>query len=136
MKNKSIIITIVVAIAVGAGGFVGGMQYQKTKTPTPAGLRNINGAGPQGFGSRTARNGQNGASFTSGSIISKDDKSITVKDQNGSTKIVYFSDSTKIGKQTNGSAGDLNKDQNVTASGKSNSDGSIAADNIQIRSGN
>ena len=135
MKNKSITITIVTALIVGVGGFFGGMQYQKSKSPTPPGFGNMSAAGRAQFGNRTDRGAgmPGGGGFTLGSIVSMDDKSITVKDQSGSTKIVYFSDSTKIGKQTDGSKSDLDKDQNVTVSGKPNSDDSLTAESIQIR---
>lgn len=134
MKNKSWIITVVVAVAVGVGGFFGGLEYQKSKAPTFPGAGNLTAAQRAQFGDRAGRGGApGGGGFVSGQIISKDDKSITIKDQTGSTKIVYFSDSTKVSKQADGSAGDLNKDLNVSVSGKSNSDGSIAADTISIR---
>jgi hypothetical protein len=137
MKNKSVIVTIVVAVVVGVGGFFGGMQYQKSKTPIPGRFDNLTAAQRAQFGNRAGRSGTpggaGGGGFISGSIISKDDKSITVKDQSGSTKIVYFSDSTTIAKSDKGSASDLISGQQVIISGKANSDGSIAADNIQIR---
>jgi hypothetical protein len=53
--------------------------------------------------------------------------------QDGSSKIVYFSDSTMIGKSTQGAASDLNTGEQVMANGTSNPDGSITAQNIQIR---
>jgi len=135
MKNKSIIITVVTALIIGIGGFFGGVQYQKSKSPTPPGFGNLSAAQRAQFGNRAGRGGSptDVGGFASGSIISMDDKSITIKDQSGSTKIIYFSDSTKIGKQADGSKSDLNKDQSVTISGKSNSDGSLTAENIQIR---
>lgn len=77
------------------------------------------------------RNGD--GSFTVGQIIAKDDKSITIKSNDGSSKIVFFSDSTTIGKTTQGSATDLNNEENVMVNGQANPDGSITAQSIQIR---
>jgi len=134
VKNKNVVITVVIALIIGAGGFFGGIEYQKSKTPAPRGFGNMSAEQRTQFGARAGRSGvPGGDAFSSGQIISKDDKSITVKDQNGSTKIVYFSDSTQINKADKGTTNDLSIGQNVTVSGKSNSDGSLAADSIQIR---
>jgi hypothetical protein len=134
-RNKNTIINLVIAVVLGVGGFFGGMQYQKSKAPTLPGFGgNLTSAQRAQFGARAGRPGTpGGGGFISGQIISKDDKSVTIKDQTGSTKIVYYSDSTKVSKQADGALGDLNKDSNVTVSGKANSDGSIAADTISIR---
>ena len=144
MQSKKILIMAIVAIiVVGAGAFYGGMQYEKSKLNSLGLLRssaaqgqggNRQGGAPgQGQGQNRQGRGANGGNFASGQIISKDDKSITVKMQDGSSKIVYFSDSTTIGKSTQGAASDLNTGEQVMANGTSNPDGSIAAQNIQIR---
>ena len=56
-----------------------------------------------------------------------------IKIKNGSSKIIYFSDSTAIGKATQGSITDLEVGQQIMINGEKNSDGSLAAKNIQIR---
>ena len=140
MNNKKIITSaIVVIIVVGIGAFYGGMQYQKSQTPQ----RGANGGGfvgangqSRGAGPGGQRmggvNGANG-SFASGNVIAKDDKSVTIKNNDGGSKTVYFSDSTQIGKAVSGNTSDLSVGQQVMANGTNNSDGSLTAQSIQIR---
>ena len=139
--KKNIIIAVIVAIIVGASAFYGGTIYEKSSLNKQGLLRSAASFGNR-QGGQGGQNGQGGpgfnrsgnvGDFTTGEIISKDDKSITVKTRDGSSKIIFFSDSTSIGKTDQGSAADLATGQQVMASGKSNSDGTLAADNIQIR---
>ncbi len=136
--NKTILkIIIVVVIAAGAG-FYGGMKYgQSTTAPTSANQRfqangfNITG----GNGNTTGRNsrgiGQNG-NFAGGEIIAKDSTSITIKLQDGSSKIVLLSETTTINKATEGTKDDLKVGEQVVVFGSENSDGSVTAQNIQL----
>jgi len=131
VKKIPIIYAIIAVLIFGGGGFYGGMKYQNYRLNQQRQQR----TGNLGFnrnGNGTPGN-RNSGSFITGSIISEDDKSITVKSQDGSSKIIYFSDSTTIAKSEKGSSGDLTVGQDINANGKANSDGSIAADNIQIR---
>lgn len=141
MKNtKNIMIVITCIIAVGGGSFYGGIKYQKLKShqnsfvvQDEGGMKRFNVNRPfQGIPNGVAR-GQNGGGFVNGEIVSKDDSSITVKSQDGSSKIIYFSSSTTVGRTTNGSASDLAAGEQIIVNGKANSDGSIVAQNIQIR---
>src|SRR5665647_556827 len=139
MNKKNIIIGVILVVLMGCGVFYGGMQYgtSKTRAAQAASRGNFSGGnggqrGPQGGQNGGSRSG-GGAGFINGDILSKDDTSITVKSQDGSSKIIFFSDSTTIGKTTDGSIADLNMGQRVMVNGKANSDGTIAAQNIQIR---
>jgi hypothetical protein len=137
MSKKNIIILSVVGVLALGGAFYGGVAFEKTKTPRrtlasnfPAGQR------PAGGNANFARGGMGGGGFVSGEIISKDDKSVTVKMPGGSTKIIFYSGTTTVGKATAGSADDLTVGAQVTATGPTNSDGSVTAQNIQIRPDN
>lgn len=132
MKNP-MILTSIVALVVGGVAFFGGMQYQKTQSISPmqGQFRGPNGNGPQGGFPGRSGNGQ-GMMPVSGEIISLDDTSITVKMQDGSSKIVILSDETNINKSSEGSQSDLQTGETVTAFGTTNSDGSLTAQNVSL----
>ncbi len=132
MKNP-MIMTIIVALIVGAAAFLGGMQYQKTQVSSSmqGQFRGPNGGGPQG-GFQGGSGNRQGMTPVSGEIISQDDTNITVKMQDGSSKIVILSDDTNINKSSEGSKSDLKTGETVTAFGTTNSDGSITAQNVSI----
>lgn len=128
-KNAKLIVPALITLLIGGGlGFFGGMKYQQSKTPSRT--FQLGGNNPQGRNGMRFGNGNGQA--VRGQIISSDDKSITIKMQDGSTKIVILGSSTMIGKSTTGSITDLTKDENVIVFGTSNSDGSVTAQNIQI----
>lgn len=141
VKNKnSIMITVVVAIVVGLLGFYGGMQYQKSQRGSAAsfaggqpgqyGAMRQGGAGGQNGFRAGGRGGFGGASM--GEIISVDANSVTLKLQDGSSKIVNVSDKTTISKTDTASKSDLKAGDKIAAFGTPNSDGSIDAQNIQL----
>lgn len=159
MSNKTIIpIIILIALIFGGGGFYGGMKYNQSQPSNNAGAaanRDFGNLTPEQMQQRFQQMGANGGArprqgsggqgggFATGEVISKDDKSITVKTpvlgQNanssgqGSTKIIFYSSSTEIGKSVSGAAADLEVGKTVTINGSANSDGSITAQSIQIR---
>ena len=132
MKNKYLM-TVIVAIFVGVLVFLAGMKYQSSQA--------TRGANPgRQFGTGNNTNGrQNGLGRfggtgrpVAGEIISLDDKSITVKLQDGSSKIVLLTSSTSIFKSSEASKSDLMSGIKVLATGAENSDGSITASNVQL----
>lgn len=132
MKNNNLVITILVAIIAAGGGFFGGMKYQQSKQPTPGQfftMRNGGQGGNMGF-----RNGSANGGFrpVTGSIISTDDKSITVKLNDGSSKIVLIGDNTQINKADSATKTDLKTGDTVAVFGQTNSDGSVTAQNVQL----
>jgi hypothetical protein len=127
--QKTLIIAVVAtAIVFGGGGFFGGMKYGRGLTPA----RGANGQLPGALGAAAQRLRQ-GTGFVNGDILSKDDKSITVKNRDGGSQIIFFTPSTSIGKSTTGTAADLTVGESVTVNGTANSDGTVTATNIQIR---
>lgn len=130
MNNK---ITLIVVGVIIAAAFYGGMLYGQHGTAQAPNTQSFQQRGNGAFGGGTRRAGAQGGGFVSGDIISKDDKSITIKLRDGSTKIVFYSGTTQVGKMVAGTAADLVVGQQVTANGTASSDGTIAADMIQIR---
>lgn len=156
--RKKIIISILIII-IGGGCFYGGMKYSSAKVKNSASLsaptrnfqdfQNMNQEERQQRiqdmgGIRRAGSGQQAVSGSiSGEIISKDEKSITVKlrdyrqgesqNESGGSKIIFFSDSAKISKLAEGSAEDLQIGKNISVFGQANSDGSVIAESIQLR---
>jgi hypothetical protein len=123
--KKLLPVIIAIVIIVAGGAFYGGMKYTQNKAP-----QRLQQLGAVGAG---LRNGRAGGGFAAGEIISKDDKSITVKLQAGGSKIVFYSDTTKIGEFVNGTTDALKIGKSVTINGKANQDGSITAETIQLR---
>jgi len=118
----------IVGVVVLVGVFFGGMTYGKSEAASKASV-----AGAAFAGARTRGAGGSFGGATIGQIISKDNTSITVKTTDGSSKIVYFSDSTQIGKSVSGASSDLNTGEQVMVTGTTGSDGSTTAQSIQIR---
>jgi hypothetical protein len=133
--NKSIITIVVVAVFFGAGGFFGGMQYQKNQTQGGfAGFTAGNSNGQRLDSVTSGRRGQgSGGGMINGDIIAKDDKSITVKSRDGGSKIVFYSGSTQISQMAAATADALAVGQSIMVQGTINADGSAVAQSIQLR---
>lgn len=127
MKNANILAIVLLLVGLGAG-FFGGMQYQKSQRPQFGQANGVVGNQGRRFG--TGQNVNNRP--VSGDIISSDDKSITVKLADGSSKIVLVSGSTQINKTNPAAKSDLTVGQKVLVIGIADSDGSITAQNIQL----
>ncbi len=143
MENKKVIMSVVVCVVIAVLSFLGGMSYGKGKNNTIStrqGSYSQNGFNQGGYlkgaqGMRSGRSGgmMNGGGFTSGEIISKDDKSMTIKLRDGGSKIVLFGASAKVEKTVDGSIADVSVGKSVMVTGTTNSDGSISATSIQMR---
>lgn len=124
MKNNYLITIILVLVFAGAG-FYGGMKYQQSKL------------GDRQFTMRNGqqlRNGNNRSGFrpVAGEIISADEKSITVKLQDDSSKIIFINDKTVINKAQTVSKSELKVGEKVSVFGSENTDGSVTGQNIQL----
>jgi hypothetical protein len=125
--NKNIIIMAILVVVFGAGGFFGGMKYQENKRTVN--FRQFNG-NVQGL--RAGDGDRQAFRPVNGEIIGSDEKSITVKLEDGSSKIVLLAESTQFLKSLSGSKEDLKVGDKVMVVGSDNTDGSVTAQNIQI----
>lgn len=135
MAKKSLVITVVIAIAVGVLSFYGGIQYQKSKRGNFA---TRGGQFPGMIGQQgTIRRQGNGNGFrpVSGEITSIDNNTITIKMPDGSSKIVVFSDSTVINKTAEGSPSDLKTGAQVMIIGSESGNGTVSATSISLGGG-
>lgn len=139
MKQSYLVITVLVLL-IGTGAFFAGTKYQQMRNRSAA-AGFMQGAA----GNRTGRGGQfgqpgqtlgraNGQNFrpVNGEVLSADEKSITVKLQDGSSKIIMLGDKTAISKSATGTKEDLKPGEKVMVFGTDNSDGSVTAQNIQL----
>lgn len=131
MAKNSLITTIIIAVVVGVLGFFGGRQYQKGKSG------NFNRGQFQNGAARLSgipgRNGVfQGGRPVSGEIVSVEEKTITVKTQDGSSKIVIYSDSTKVNKTSESSKEDLKTGEQIMVIGTESTDGTVTAQSISI----
>lgn len=144
MERK--VVGILIAVALVAAGFYGGTVYEK-ESLSSQGLLRAAGSRQGGFAQMQGRSqngtqqersfgnragGQSGG-FVAGDITAKDDTSITVKLRDGSTKVVYYSPSTEIGKSASGTAGDLSVGESIMVNGSADASGTVTAQSIQIR---
>lgn len=138
MKNNLLII-IITAILSGGIGFWGARAYQKNQkiSATPGqlqfgkGMQNGTGHG----GNNMTRGGKmpgNGGGPVSGEISSLEDKTITLKTQDGSSKIIVFSDSSIINKISEASLADLQVGSQIMVMGTSDDSGTLTAKTISI----
>lgn len=134
-KKKNIILGGVILVLIILS-FFAGLQYGKS-TVNSAVRQNpmMNGNG-NGFNRDQGNGGiRQRGSFTGGEVINKDDKSITIKLQDGGSKIIFFSSTTRIMKSLEGTFDDITIGEQITVTGTQNSDGSVTAQSIQTRTG-
>ena len=126
MKNNTVIIIAIISLALGFGGGYLFKNYQVGKMRPDFGGR---------FGDRQ-RSGQvlqtGLGGMTLGEVISLDEKSMTVKMQDGGTKMIILGDSTTYTKTQSIEKSELSMGNQVRVFGSANSDGSITAQNVQL----
>lgn len=121
MENNYLVTAILVIVFAGVG-FYGGMKYQQNQRGT---MRN-------GRIGATGVNNRGGFRPVAGEIISADEKSITVKLQDDSSKIILINDKTVINKTQTVNKSELKVGEKVSVFGSENSDGSVTAQNVQL----
>jgi len=128
---QKIIAVIIGVVVIGGGAFYSGMKYTQSKNPAVLGNSQTGGVGFSGRGGARGTRGNGGGA--GGSIIAKDDTSVTIQLQDGGSQIVFFTGATPVSKSVSGSASDLTTGERVMVIGTKNQDGSINAQSIQIR---
>lgn len=134
MNNKNIALVGLGFVAIAGLSFFGGLKYQQNKqyvSISPSSGTNGQFAGRGQTNSRQTGN-RMGFRPNSGEIISADANSITIKLQDGSSKIILLTSKTIINKATTATISELVAGERVTIIGQDNSDGSINAQNIQV----
>lgn len=135
MNKKYIVLCVISALIIAGGSFYGGTLYAKSKTPfTRGNLEARIGQDGRQMGQLGGNMRNVSGGFIAGEIISKDATSVTVKLQNGGSKIIFLGDTTQVSKSTNGTVNDLVVGTQITVTGTANSDGSVTAQSVQIRS--
>ncbi|MBU6141539.1 hypothetical protein KGO95_00280 [Patescibacteria group bacterium] len=143
MNNKWVI-GIIGAIVIAGGAFYGGMLYGRSSAAaanSPTGRFGNFTAGARGsrFAGEAAGTP---TTLVAGDVIVTGSQSITVQLSNGSTttpaaatgsKIVFLNSATPIMKTTAGTLQDLGVGTHVVITGTTNTDGSIQAQDVQIR---
>ncbi|MBI2617284.1 hypothetical protein HYW55_04075 [Candidatus Gottesmanbacteria bacterium] len=125
MKKNTLAFFIGAVCIVGVGAFFAGSKYQESKEPTFTRQFGMLGNGQR-------ENRMMGSRPVSGEIIRQDENSITVKLQDGGSRIVLLSDKTEINKTSQVERTELKVGEKVAAFGTENPDGSITAENIQL----
>lgn len=130
MKKNSIVFIIIGFVIIAGISFFAGIKYQQSTQPS------FSRQFGQGQGTRMglgqSQGNRTGFRPVNGEIINSDDKSITVKLQDGSSKIIILSDKTTINKAANATKNDLKTGEKVAVFGTENADGSITAQSIQL----
>lgn len=136
---KKIIPIIILIVITGGVAFYGGIKYGQRREFFQRFLRqdfqNLSPEQRQQFFQENIRGGfqrRVGPNFLSGEVIAKDTQSLTLKMPDGSTKIVFFSDSTKVSKIIDGSISDIEIGKKISVVGQQNPDGSYTAKIIQL----
>lgn len=127
--QKTLIVSIIVALVVGAVAFYGGIQYQKrTQAVSLGNLSN-------GRNMAQRRNGNTlgpGARIARGEIINAGDNNLTVKLPDGSSRLVVLSSNTSVSEEATADKSVLQTGKQVTIFGTPNNDGSITAQMVLL----
>ncbi|MFA5934361.1 MAG: hypothetical protein WC827_00525 [Candidatus Paceibacterota bacterium] len=133
-KNKKIYYIVGLVLVVALAFYLGtltnknkGNNFSQNRTGQVGMQQNfINGMqkGQRNFGGMVA-----------GKILSMDDKSITLENRDGGSRIILLSASTTIQKSILGTLTDLKVGEQISVLGKADTSGTVAAQSIQINIG-
>ncbi|MFH2085758.1 MAG: DUF5666 domain-containing protein [bacterium] len=141
MKNTNLILAVALtAVVAGGGGFWGGTKYSQNQRNDRFGqignrtgntqnsnnvTRSVGGSAQPGI--EMMRGGA-----VVGEVTAKDDKSMTVKLPDGSSKIVILSSTTTYRMASETTADELQVGKSVAIQGTHNADGSTTATSIEL----
>lgn len=143
MNRKTGLILGSLVVVTLAGAFFGGRAYERNSLHA-VGMIRLDGAGnvssrggnSAGFGGFRGNVGGTrgglGGGFAIGTVLSRDDSSVTIRTSDGGSKIVYVSSSTSVSKSVPGSSEDFSSGDRIRINGKNNPDGTVTADSIDI----
>ncbi|PIU73341.1 hypothetical protein COS78_02810 [Candidatus Shapirobacteria bacterium CG06_land_8_20_14_3_00_40_12] len=136
MLNKNILLVVVLVLLVAGGSFGVGYKVAQLKTRATIAGR-FGDMRTQGLGQGTGQNGVKrsagiGRNQIAGDIIALDDKSLTLKMIDGSSKIILLSDSMMVNKTTAAAKGELKVGGKIAVFGAVNTDGSVTASSIEL----
>jgi len=142
MKKTTIVpIAVILGLILIGVAFWGGVHFgnRRGNNFSNRGIMNWEKGAGQNFGAGMMNGGKNlkgsaDAGILSGEVTAKDNETITVKTKDGGSRIIFYSHSTAITKSTSGTIHDVAAGANLMITGSTNTDGSLTATIIQIRS--
>lgn len=135
MRNNKYILPMILLIVGISVGFASGYFFKSYKQTQQ--FSNFRNSGQRGsVGSLSGQKPMGSFGSTEGEVISMDDKSVTVKLPDGSTKIILYSSGTLYSNFLEAKKEDIKQGIKISVFGKSNSDGSLTADRIQLNPAN
>lgn len=127
-KQNTIILMVILMLVVGAGSFGVGYKVAQAKTAISGFTRN----GAPRTGNQSGQNNMMRNRQTIGEIISLDDKSMTVKMTDGSSRIVLLSSTMTVTQLADAKVADLKIGSKVAVFGTNNTDGSQTATSVEL----
>lgn len=143
MKNQNMIVGgVAIAIVAGGVGFAGGTTYQRSQLMSNFQNRGEGRPMMQGQNANTKMGGKQATQGVpgqmgrggaiAGEVTAKDDKTITVKMSDGSSKNIVLSSATTYRMASESNLGNIEVGKTVAIFGTANSDGSTTATSIEI----
>ena len=140
MKQNTIILVVILMLVVGGGSFGVGYKVAEGKNSVGTFARNGSMMGNRlndGSGRGTGQGQQAGGMMRgnrqiAGEIIALDDKTMTIKMVDGSSKIILLSSTMDISKSVEAPKTDLKVGSKVAVFGTQNTDGSQTATTVEL----
>lgn len=134
-KQNTIILGVILLLVVGAIGFGVGYKIGQTKNQFTSQIRGngqfANG-GTRGQVGNQAGGSMRGNRQIAGEVIALDDKTMTIKMADGSSKIILLSSTMTISKSIDAPKTDLKVGSKVAVFGAQNTDGSQTATTVEL----